>query len=63
MSDEEHGLDEAAASRREEIMKEATGFIGECRESVPFGETFYVFSNGREFRSCTHTPPHNHPVS
>lgn len=53
---------EAVAERREEVMASETGFIGECRESVPFGDTFYVMSGGREYISCTHSPPHTHPV-
>jgi len=62
MADGDDGLSEAVAQRREEVVAGVSGFIGECREAVPFGETFYVTSNGKEFLSCTHTPPHTHPV-
>jgi hypothetical protein len=63
MIEDDPVLAEAVASRREEMVDGESGFIGECREAVPFGETFYVFSDGKEYRSCTHKPPHTHPVS
>ena len=63
MIEKDPALAEAVASRREEVTDGESGFIGECREAVPFGETFYVVSNGTEYRSCTHRPPHTHPVS
>ena len=56
------GLDAGGRARREELLESDSGFVGECREAVPFGETFYVMSGGQEFMSCTHTPPHTHPV-
>ena len=37
-------------------------FIGDCREDVPYGEVFYVMVDGKQYMSCTHTPPHMHPV-
>ncbi|HEY0166248.1 MAG TPA: hypothetical protein VGB75_04320 [Jatrophihabitans sp.] len=62
MTDQDDGLHEAVESRREELIADKSGFIGECRETVPFGEMFYVFAGGKEYMSCTHTPPHTHPA-
>jgi len=45
------------------MLDGADGFVGECQEAVPFGEMFYVSSGGKEYMSCTHTPPHTHPVA
>ena len=62
-------LDAAVNARREQLqagadgLEDADGFVGECREAVPFGETFYVTSGGQEFMSCTHTPPHTRAVT
>ncbi len=59
-------LREAIELRREEFLAEKRadkfGYDGECREAVPFGELFSVFSGGKEYRTCTHTPPHTHPA-
>lgn len=46
----------------DDFLEGVAGFDGECREDIPFGETFYVFDDGKQFRSCTHRPPHIHPV-
>jgi hypothetical protein len=61
MSDDD--LTDAIDARRQEMLDGADGFVGECQEAVPFGEMFYVSSGGKEYMSCTHTPPHTHPVA
>lgn len=60
MTEEQKDLADAVALRQEEVMSGESAFIGECREAVPFGETFYVTSHGTEYLSCTHLPPHTH---
>lgn len=52
----------AVVARRADVLERGTGFVGECREKVPFGEMFSVLVGGREYVSCTHTPPHTHAV-
>lgn len=54
MGGDDNGLAEAVAWRREEALESESGFVGECREKVPFAEMFYVRSGGRELTSCTH---------
>jgi len=63
MTEENQELAEAAVARREDLMESESGFTGECREATPFGETFSIFSNGKEYTSCTHSPPHTHLVN
>jgi len=53
-------LSEAIDQRREELVADRAGSIGECQEEVPFGEQFTVFVNGKQYMSCTHRPPHTH---
>lgn len=53
---------EVAESRRDEAVSSDREFIGDCREDVPFGEVFYVFVDGKQYLSCTHSPPHLHAV-
>lgn len=58
MDNDDSNLEKAIESRKAELLKKSAGYIGECRQAVPFGEEFYVTSGGRRYISCTHKPPH-----
>lgn len=58
MHDDKTDLDKAISDRKADLLKKSAGYIGECRQAVPFGEEFYVTSAGRRYISCTHKPPH-----
>jgi hypothetical protein len=59
--EEDPAFVEAAKARRDEAM--VAGFIGECREDVPFAELFEVQYGGEKYTSCTHDPPHTRRVA
>lgn len=51
----------AIESRRKELeapRRGLGGYVGECLERVPEGQTFWVIVDGKKFLTCTHRPPH-----
>jgi hypothetical protein len=51
----DRAVDRADAARRFD-------FTGQCEEETPWGETFFVTREGKQWVSCTHRPPHEYPA-
>lgn len=51
----DRAVDRADAARRSD-------FTGQCEEETPWGETFFVTRDGKQWVSCTHRPPHEYPA-